>query len=54
MSPQERNIIQEIAAKLERLRDKADAEGQHFLAYLIEMTRVEAVRPGGQRNSVLQ
>lgn len=32
MSPQERKIIQEIAAKLERLRNEADAMGQHFLA----------------------
>lgn len=50
MSPQERKIIQEIAAKLERLRDEANAVDQPFLAYLIEMARLRRRGPAGEQS----
>jgi hypothetical protein len=48
MSPDDqRTTVAEIAAMLEQLRNRADAAGQPFLAYMIEMARLEAERAGG-------
>jgi hypothetical protein len=51
MSPEKYAVMDRIAAELEGLRHVADAMGEPFLAYLIEMARVEARRMAKKPNS---